>query len=784
MSEGIELRVRAPQRGDSERLLGEEEGGFDEEGGVAGASVGHQDSLDWERDHEDDDDDVSGGDLLRDIDSKRKKRNVAEPYYYQSQRKVVIGVLVGLATILLVLLSVMVGYRMGAPDRSSSNAAAEAVKPELEKMARSVLAAMNKSVDPCHDFYRYSCGTWLSTTNLPADKSRYTKSLSKMADDNQITIHSILEDEWPVISTFYRACMDNETLDRLGATPLADGLKRIADINNASALFAELARLHVEDVSVLFYFGSRIDPDQPNINIAALGQAGLGLPDRQYYLGDDEASVALRLKYTEHMQKLFQLTNQTAIQPSNVLRVETQLASIFIPRTDLRDPYKTNTMKTLDQVKEWAALDWDSYFAALKEFSGNHILTQGKINVVTSAYFEQLDQLMATNGVTLADFKAYLTWHLVYQNSGLLSAEFRAEADRWSNILSERAQAPPRWKQCVSATQGMLGFIVGHLFVQRQFPEGSKEAALELVHNLQTTFGNSIGKLEWMDAETKANAGKKLGKISNKIGYPDKWPLYEDAHVEPNKFFDSVASLRRADSRKVLREIGKEVDKSEWYMYPQEVNAYYASQSNEIVFPAGILTNPVFSRSNINALNYGAIGMVIGHEITHGFDDQGSKFDGDGRMSKWWTNTTLEQFEKRAQCVSQFYSKYEPLPGLHVNGNLTNGENIADMGGLKAAFQAFQAAKEKEARTRHITEDLIRETFDGLTNDQLFFVSFAQLWCGKTTDAQLRISVTTDPHSPYEYRVNGPASNSHEFAAAFKCPRGSPMNPEGKCSIW
>jgi len=511
MEASAELRTR----GDAKSLLSPDE----EEGGdlieLGAFFEPHAPRGDDGRDSED-----GGGDLLRDIDSKRK-RNVAELYYYYTQRKVVTGVLVGLALILLVLLSLMVGYRMGASDHSGSTASGSSSRlQELRQMAVGVLSAMNRSVDPCTDFYQFACGTWLSDTVLPADKSRYARSFSRVADENLIIIRSILEDDWPVLSTLYRACMDNDTLNSLGDEPLKPSLKRIGEIADNSGLAAELAQLSLEGMSLILGFGSRTDPSMPNVTIGFISQSGLGMPDRSYYLGNDSTSVALRGNYTQHMKNLFQLlkgVDSPSLDPSTVLEVETKLAQIFVPRTDLRDPYKTNSMRTLGEIKQMVQqFDWDIYFNILRSDVDNDVLTQGRINVYTMSYFEHLGQLL--NSVSLEDWKTYLAWHLVSSNAYLLSSEFREENERWGKILTGQNQGSPRWKQCTSLTQNLLGFIVGHHFVQAHFSNGSKEVALELVRNIKSTFSESITKLDWMDDETKQQAITKLNKIENMIG--------------------------------------------------------------------------------------------------------------------------------------------------------------------------------------------------------------------------------------------------------------------------
>ncbi|KAL6076127.1 Neutral endopeptidase [Balamuthia mandrillaris] len=625
--------------------------------------------------------------------------------------------------------------------------------------------------------------------------------------------------------------MDNGTREERGWRPIQPWLARVDALKNASELAILLAELHVIGVRAAFSFYVESDARQPNMNIAVIDQGGMGLPSTEYYLSSAPNLQNLREAYKHHIRDSLSMVNisqSSAEQQSQLaFEMEYKLALISLSPQERRDAEKTYNKRTMRALKTNLTpnFEWTTYFHALNKAIKNETMREEvfdtakdesqSVNVVVLKFMEGLQPLFAFAETTtlMEQWKAYLRWRIVDDTSTLLSERFQAKAFNFSkHLYGAHLQRSEQWKTCTKATQNSLGFLLGRYFVQRYFSPDSQELATELIHDLQAgAFRQSIDQLSWMDGRTKQKALQKLDAIMHKIGYPSEWPTYEELLVAPRRYFESAIDARRLDNAQVLRSAYKPVSKSEWVMHPQEVNAYYRPDWNEIVFPAGILQPPFFYSPSLSSsppsfTNYGGIGMVIGHELTHGFDDQGRRYDASGNLTDWWTEATSQQFQQRASCVSQYYSQNFAIEllikasssgseegeetfvksKLHVNGELTLGENIADIGGLKQAFLAWKTHNEDIKHKKQLEEEqyLTKQYFDGLDAAKLFFVSFAQNWCAVYSGEYLHTLVTTNPHSPNEFRVKGPVSHNKYFAEAFGCAANAPMNPKNKCDIW
>ncbi len=652
-----------------------------------------------------------------------------------------------------------------------------------EQIASDIKAAMDTAADPCQDFYRFACGGWLDRTELPADQPRWTRSFSEIEERNRKVVREMLEEaaaapggspERKQIGHFYGACMNEEAVNKLGAKPLQPMFKRIATVRDAKSLLRVTGELHRRFVDALF--GVAVYPDfkDPEVNFAFFVQGGLGMPDRDYYVSEDEKKKALLADYQRHVARMFELLGDDAETAAGraavVLSIETELAKVSRDRTSMRDLNSLYNKIDITGLKKLTPeLPWDEYLAG----AGHAKVTS--INVATPEFFELLEKLAMNTAPE--DLQTYLKWRVVDSAAGMLSSDF-VEADFEFNgkRLAGQQEIKPRWKRCVALTQEALGEAVGELYVERMFAGSSKKIALEMIHDIESAFENSLPQLAWMDDATRMRALEKLNAIGNKIGYPDRWRDYSSIMVTPGKHFENGMAARQFEFDRRAREIGKPVDRTEWNMTPQTVNAYHNPLLNEIVFPAGILQPPFFHRDFPAAMNYGGIGGVIGHELTHGYDDQGRKFDPTGRMQEWWQPEVSEKFEKQAECVDRYYSAYEIEPGVAVNGKLTLGENIADIGGLKQGYAAYKLWEGRHG----VPEPAV----EGLTNEQLLFVSWAQVWCTVMSPEQARLQVTTDPHSPAQFRAAGPVSHIPAFAESFGCEAGTAMNPEEHCTVW
>ncbi len=627
-------------------------------------------------------------------------------------------------------------------------------------------AGMDRSVKPWEDFYRYANGKWLDRFQLPADRS-VVYVFTLLQDSNREKLHAILEDAAKdaggkrdtirgKVGAFYKSGMDETKVEAAGATPLRPELDRIAALKEREDLLPALARLHESGVAATFHFGASPDEKDSRREIAELYQGGLGMPDRDYYLKDDPKMKAVRDAYRAHVRKMLELLGdepKTAEREAQtVLDLETRLAKASRSRVELRDPhrnYHLMTVAELDAVTP--GVSWKPYFKAL----GLDELKE--LNVGQPPFVEELGRLV--KDVSLDDWKTYLRWHLLSTYADVLSSPFVDEDFHFSGtVLQGIPRNRPRWERVVTMTDRELGEALGQLYVAREFPPEAKARADAMVRNLKATLRERLAHLDWMSPQTREEALRKLDAMAIKIGYPNKWRDYSGLAVDSDVYAKNVMAANAFEVRYRLGKIGKPVDRDEWHMTPPTVNAYYNPNLNEIVFPAGILQPPFFDPKADDPLNYGAIGMVIGHEMTHGFDDQGRKYDAAGNLRDWWLPQDELRYKERAAKIAAQYGSYIALDDLHINGQLTLGENIADLGGLKIAYVALQKALHEKPAAAKI---------DGFTPEQRFFLAYAQIWRGKMRPEAQRMRLLTDPHSPGRFRVLGPLFNMPEFAEAF-----------------
>jgi putative endopeptidase len=647
------------------------------------------------------------------------------------------------------------------------------------------VSAMDRTVDPCVDFYTYSCGGWMKKNPIPPDQSSWD-TYRKLQDENRAQLRTILEEAANVSATrdavtqkigdYYASCLDEAAIEKTGSAPLALELKRIEALKSKSELAEYLATGQfppsLEGGGTLFAFRSNQDFKDSTQVIAEADQGGLGLPDRDYYFKTDAKSEELRKAYVGHVAKIFQLLGDSPAQASaeaaTVLRIETALAGSQMTRVERRDPPQLYHKMSVEDLEKLApAFGWKTYFAK------TGVASLATLNVVTPAYFHAMSGEIEKE--SLADWKTYLRWHAAHEAANSLSSAFVNENfNFYGKTLRGRQQLPPRWKRCTEDVDGDLGEALGQAYVAKYFSPEAKAAALKMVKEIEASMQSEIQNLPWMGADTKEQALTKLHAIANKIGYPDKWRDYSSLEIVRGDEFGNSERASWFEFHRWLAKIGKPVNRGEWDMTPPTVNADYDPQRNDINFPAGILQPPLFSAKSDAAPNYGDTGATMGHELTHAFDDEGSQFDAQGNLRNWWTDADRKEFEKRAQCVVDQYSGYTIVDDIKINGKLTNGEDIADLGGTLLAYLAW----------KEDTKDQKLEPLDGLTPDQRFFVAYGQSWCANQRDEDKRMRATVDPHSPEKYRANGVAANMAEFRAAFHCKPGQPMVRENDCHIW
>jgi len=655
---------------------------------------------------------------------------------------------------------------------------------------------MDTSVKPQDDFYLYANGNWVKNNPVPPEFSRWA-AFTELAERNNNALHDITEkaagasskekdakqtslekasaSDLQKVGDFYASGMNEKAVDSGGVKPLEAELKRIDGIKDRKDVLKQIAHLHAMGINTFFLFTSGQDDKNSNMVISQAYQGGLGLPDRDYYTKEDDASKKLRDQYVEHVTKMLTLAGAPAAKASEqakkVMELETSLAKPARTRVELRDPQKNyNKMSQADLQALMPDFNWADYFKELK------VAAPGDINVGQPDFFKAVNDIFKT--VSLDDAKIYFRWHLLRAMAGTLSKDFVDENFRfYEATLRGTKQIKPRWKRVVAKTDEELGESLGKLYVAEHFPPEAKARALEMVNNLREALADRIKTLDWMDEPTKQEALKKLAAFTVKIGYPDKWRDYSLLKVDRSAYALNVMRGDVFETDRQLKKIGKPVDRTEWGMSPPTVNAYYNPNMNEIVFPAGILQPPFFDPNADDAVNYGGMGAVIGHEMTHGFDDQGRQFDAEGNLRDWWSAESAKNYTERSKAIVAQYAAYEPLPGMHINGELTQGENIADIGGVKLAYMALQKALAKKGAQPKI---------DGFTPEQRFFLGFAQIWRNNQREEDLKLQINTNPHSPGRFRAIGPLSNLVEFQKAFDIPDGTPMTrpADQKVNIW
>jgi len=699
---------------------------------------------------------------------------------------------------------------------TAGNAAAETpTTPPAAAPAASAATGIDESnldptVDPCDDFYRFACGGWIQRTEIPADRSRWG-AFSEIEERNLALLRKTLEDDaagkavpgdayGAKLGDIYAACMDETRIERTAGGELKTLLAGVAGVRDARTLARHLAAMHLQGDGAAFSFGSQQDFADARQVIGGLDQGGLGLPDRDYYVKDDGKFPEIRGQYVEHVAKMMALAGEPEAaakqDAATVMRIETALAHASLALVDRRDPKRVYHRIDLAGIQQTApTFPWRQYLSDLG-FPGITAL-----NVAVPDFFAALDGLVRT--VPMADWRTYLRWHVVHGTAALLSKAFVEENFRfYGKALNGEKELRPRWKRCIASADHAMGEALGQSFVRQTFGEEGKQRTKEAVAYVEAAMLADLKGLSWMDEATRKAAEEKLANIANKIGYPDAWRNYDALKVGRTSYLKNAMAAAAFETRRDLGKIGKPLDRTEWLMSPPTVNAYYDPSMNEMVFPAGILQRPFYDRAARLAVNYGAIGMVMGHELTHGFDDEGRQFDAHGNLRDWWSPDVGKEFDRRAECVAKQYDGYVAVDDLHLNGHLTLGENLADLGGIKLAYHAWLAAQKESLGAPEAASSPARAspgnpspapTRSGgkappaagrFTDAQLFFLGTAQAWCTKTRPENARLRVTVDPHSPPEHRVNGPMSNSPEFRDAFQCKAGSRMVRPEPCAVW
>ena len=646
------------------------------------------------------------------------------------------------------------------------------------------LDTIDKTVDPCVDFYQYACGNWIKNSQIPADQAQWG-SFVELHERNLDILHGILEKAAAGgasrngidqrIGDLYGSCMDEKAADAKGIEPVKAELDRIAAVKDKGALIDEVAHVHLTGPSPLFNFYSAPDLHNADQVIAYIDQGGLTLPDRDYYIKDDPDKVEKRQFMVDYATQLFTLAGQTPQQAAHsaqtVLVIETMLAVNSMDRTKRRDPKNRDHKMTREEA---AALGPDFYLNRYFTAVGAPNFTE--LNVTNPEFFKLVNGVLEAE--PLDALKTYVSWHVLNAAAPWLSQPFVEANFKLQQKLTGQEQIQARWKRCVNLTDRELGEALGERYVDATFGADGKQRMLKMVDALEKSLNTDIQDLSWMSDETKAQAKVKLEAIRNKIGYPDVYRDYSSVVIKPNDLMGNIERADEFEAKRQIDKIDKPLDRKEWGMTPPTVNAYYSGSFNEIVFPAGILQPPFFDKNVDDAVNFGGIGLVIGHELTHGFDDQGRKFDPHGNLHDWWTAQDGKEFEQRVSCVANEYSNFVAVDDLKLNGRLTLGENTADNGGARIALMALEQmiADDKNGKEA--------QTIDGYTPEQRFFLGFGRVWCEKRRPEIARARVLTDPHSPGKYRVNGVVQNMPEFQKAWGCKAGQPMVAENACHVW
>ncbi|HLH07249.1 MAG TPA: M13 family metallopeptidase [Terriglobales bacterium] len=642
---------------------------------------------------------------------------------------------------------------------------------------------MDPSADPCVNFYQYACGGWMAKNPIPGDQSRWGR-FDELQERNYDILHGILEKAaipnpkrdavMQKIGDNYAACMDETRVNALGAKPIQTELQRIEAIKSRQDVIKTVAYLHSIGVNSLFGFGPGPNMHDASQMIANVDQGGLGLPDRDYYLKADPKSVETRERYVAHVEKMFELLgdkpDSAEAEAKTVLQIETDLAKASMDRAERRNPAKRDHLMSVAELNTLAP-----NFEFTRYFADANAPKFDKLNVLNPEFFKQVNGTL--DSVPIADWKTYLRWHLVRTTAPALSEPFIEEDFAFERkYMNGQKEIQARWKRCVIRTDHQLGEALGQPYVDETFGVEGKQRTLKMVNAIEKAMGEDIQDLAWMTDETKKQADVKLRAVNNHIGYPDKWRDYSKLTIKRDDALRNYLRANTFEENRQLNKIGKPVDRSEWSMSPPTVNAYYRPPMNDINFPAGILQPPFYDNNIDDAVNYGGIGAVIGHELTHGFDDQGSQYDALGNFHSWWTPADRAEFDKRTQCLADQYASYVAVDDVHLNGKLTLGENTADNGGVRISYLALQdAMTQKGGKPAEI---------DGFKPEQRFFLSYGQIWCQNVTPENSRLRAFTDPHSPGKYRVNGVVSNSAEFQKAFGCKAGQPMVRENACHVW
>jgi putative endopeptidase len=641
---------------------------------------------------------------------------------------------------------------------------------------------LDKSCKPCDDFYQFAMGGWMKNNPIPADRPSWSTG-AELQEKNLAALRKIAESSAAAkaaagsneqkVGDFYASCMDTAAIESAGLKPTADTFAAIDAINDRNALLAQIAALHSQGIQAVFDFSSTQDFVDSTRVIGDADQGGLGLPDRDYYTRDDERSKSLRTDYVAHVGKMFQLlgdpAEKAAAESQTVINIETALAKASMTNVQLRDPqavyHKLSAAQLKDLTPDWS---WDAFFAAVG------LPGLPETNIGQPDFFKEMNrQLSAT---PLADWKIYLRWHALHSDAPTLTdAIVQENFNFYGKRLAGTAELQPRWKRCVQSVNRNVGEALGQVYVDKYFPPEAKARAKEMVLNLVSALRSDIPTLSWMTPETKKAAVAKLEAFNIKIGYPDKWRDYSKLTIDRSSYLLNVRRASAFENTRELGKIGKPVDRNEWGMTPPTVNAYYNPTLNEIVFPAGILQPPFYDPKADDAINYGGMGAVIGHEISHGFDDQGSQFDPRGNLRDWWTGDDRKNFDERATCVEKQFDSYEVEPGLHQNGKLVLGESIGDLGGMAIAYAAYEKSLEGKPRPKDL---------DGFTPEQRFFLGWAQVWGTNQRPEAARLQANTNPHPLARFRANGPLSDTAAFATAFGCKKGDAMVREQACKIW
>lgn len=646
------------------------------------------------------------------------------------------------------------------------------------------LANMDTTVAAGTDFFRYACGGWNDAHPLTAEYSRYG-TFDQLFENSQKQLRELIEglaaqknnpagSAAQKIGDLYNMAMDSVTLNKQGAEPVKAMLDKIAGLKDKSEIIPMVTEMSHIGIGTYFHSYVYADPKNSSLNIFQMGQGGINLGEKEYYLDNDSITQNIREQYKLYIGKLFKLAGFSEADAqqkvADVMEIETAIAKVSRSATELRDPEANYHKMSFDELKKTiSGIDWDAYMKGLG------IQAPAELNVEQVEPIQEVARLM--NTLPLSKHVSYLEYNLLDAAASCLSDDFvAARFDFYGKVLSGRQVNQPRWKRAVNSVNGMLGELVGEMYVEKYFPAAAKERMVKLVKNLQTALGERINAQEWMSDSTKVKAQEKLAAFHVKVGYPDKWKDYSKLDIKKDSYWANVCRASEWSFNDMYSRLGKPVDKDEWLMTPQTVNAYYNPSTNEICFPAAILQPPFFNMEADDAANYGAIGVVIGHEMTHGFDDQGRQFDKDGNLTDWWTPGDADRFKERAQVMVDFFNKIEVLPGLHANGELTLGENLADHGGLNVAYLAFQNA----------TKDAPLGVVDGFTPEQRFFLAYATLWAGNIRDEQIRVYTKSDPHSLGRWRVNGALPHIQAWYDAFHITPSDPLYvaPEKRVNVW